>query len=67
MGTLVAIKGISLKQTRQIKFGSVAAKSFTVNSDTQATATVPTGAVSGKTTITTQGGTATSSGTFTLT
>jgi hypothetical protein len=40
---------------------------FTVNSDLQVAATVPTGAITGKIVITTTGGTATSSGTFTVT
>jgi hypothetical protein len=49
-----------------VKFGGKAATTFTVNSDTQVTATVPTGAVTGKITITTPGGTATSSTSFTV-
>jgi uncharacterized repeat protein (TIGR03803 family) len=57
VGTLVVIKGMSLTQTRAVKFGTVAA-TFTVNSDTQVTTTVPPGAVTGKIFVTTQGGTA---------
>ena len=67
VGTSVIIKGISLKQTTKVTFGSVPALSFTVSSDTQVTATVPTGAKTGQITVTTPGGTATSSGTFTVT
>jgi uncharacterized repeat protein (TIGR03803 family) len=67
VGTSVIIKGISLKQTTKVTFGGVPAPSFTVNSDTQVTATVPSGAKTGKITVTTPGGTATSSGIFTVT
>ena len=67
VGTSVVITGTSLQQASLLKFGGVAATVFTVNSDTQITATVPTGAVTGKITITTPGGTANSSGIFTVT
>jgi uncharacterized repeat protein (TIGR03803 family) len=67
VGTSVTISGISLTQTTKVTFGGVAASSVIVNSDTQLTATVPSGAKSGKITVTTRGGTATSSGTFTVT
>ena len=40
---------------------------FSVDSDTQVTATVPTGAVTGKIAVTMAGGTATSSTSFTVT
>jgi hypothetical protein len=40
---------------------------FTINSDIKITATVPVGALTGKFTITTPGGTATSATTFTVT
>jgi len=66
-GQPVIIKGISLSQTTQVTFGGVIATTFTVNSDTQVTATVPTGAKTGHIAITTLGGTATSPGTFTVT
>jgi hypothetical protein len=45
----------------------VQATTFKVKSDTQVTATVPTGAKTGHIVITTLGGTATSSGLFTVT
>lgn len=67
VGTPVTITGVSLTQTTKVTFGGVAATSFTVNSDTQVTATVPTGAKTGKIVITTTGGTATSATTFTVT
>jgi uncharacterized repeat protein (TIGR03803 family) len=65
--TSVTITGVSLTQTTAVTFGGVKATSFTVNSDTQVTATVPSGAKTGKIGITTAGGTASSSGTFTVT
>jgi hypothetical protein len=67
VGTLVTITGVSLTQTTRVTFGGVAATSFTVNSDTQVTATVPTGAKTGKIAVTTSGGTAIGTGTFTVT
>ena len=66
VGTQVTITGVSLTQTSKVTFGGVAA-SFTVNSDGQVTATVPTGAGTGKIVITTPGGTAASSTSFTVT
>ncbi|MFN7994941.1 MAG: choice-of-anchor tandem repeat GloVer-containing protein [Bryobacteraceae bacterium] len=66
VGTSVVIKGMSLLQATAVKFGGVAATSFTVNTNTQITATVPTGAVTGKITVITPGGTATSATNFTV-
>ena len=51
-------------QTSKVTFGGVTAKTFTVNSGTQVTATVPVGAKTGKIAITTPGGAATSAATF---
>jgi uncharacterized repeat protein (TIGR03803 family) len=60
VGTSVAITGISLTQATKVTIGGKPA-SFTVNSDTQVTATVPAGAKTGaKITITTPGGIASS-------
>jgi len=67
VGTVVTIIGVSLIQTTKVAVGGIAATTFTVNSDTQVTATVPTGAKTGHVTITTPGGTATSPGVFTVT
>ena len=67
IGTGVTINGTGLIQTTKVTFGGVKATMFTVNSDTQVAATVPTGAITGKIVITTAGGTASSSGTFTVT
>jgi uncharacterized repeat protein (TIGR03803 family) len=64
--TVVTITGVSLTQTTKVTFGGVAAASVTVNSDTQVTATVPTGAKTGKIVITTHGGSASSATNFTV-
>jgi len=63
VGTPVTITGVSLTQTTRVAFGGMAA-TFTKDSDTQVTATVPTGAVTGKIAITTTGGTAMSATSF---
>jgi uncharacterized repeat protein (TIGR03803 family) len=67
VGTPVTITGVSLTQTSKVTFGGVKATTVVVNSDTQVTANVPTGAKTGKIAITTPGGTATSSAVFTVT
>ena len=67
VGTVVTISGMSLIQTTKVTFGGVKATSFMSNSDIQVTATVPTGAKTGKIGITTPGGIATSAATFTVT
>jgi uncharacterized repeat protein (TIGR03803 family) len=67
VGTVVTITGVSLTQTSKVTFGGVPAKIVTIKSDTQVTATVPTGAKTGHIAITTLGGTAVSSGIFTVT
>ena len=65
IGALVTITGISLTQTTKVTFGGVSA-SFTMVNDTTVTATVPSGAKTGKIAITTVGGTAVSSSVFTV-
>ncbi len=65
VGTPVTITGVSLTGATRVTFGGVAA-SFTVNSDTQITATVPTGALTGKIAVTTAGGAAASAASFTV-
>jgi hypothetical protein len=68
VGTSVTINGTGLAGATAVKFGGVAANSFSVNpSGTQITATVPSGAVTGKITVTTPGGTDTSKASFTVT
>jgi uncharacterized repeat protein (TIGR03803 family) len=64
VGTSVAITGVSLTQTTGVTLGGKPA-SFTVNSDTQVTATVPVGAKTGAViSLTTAGGTASSTAKF---
>ena len=46
--TVVTIVGVSLTQTTKVTSGGVKATTFIVDSDTQVTATVPTGAKTGK-------------------
>ena len=66
VGTSVTITGVSLTQTTAVTIGTKPA-SFTVDSDTKITATVPAGAKTGKTiTVTTAGGMATSKAKFTV-
>ena len=67
VGTVVTINGVSLTQTTKVTFGGVKATTFAVVSDSQLTATVPTGAVTGRIVITTKGGTAMSATDFTVT
>ena len=66
VGTTVTINGTNLSGATAVKFTNTAA-SYTVNSATQITATVPSGATSGPISATTPSGTATSSGSFTVT
>jgi uncharacterized repeat protein (TIGR03803 family) len=65
VGTPVTITGAGLTQMTKVKFNGTSAV-FTVNSDTQITATVPTGATTGKIAVTTKGGSATSTTSFTV-
>jgi uncharacterized repeat protein (TIGR03803 family) len=67
VGTSVVITGQSFTRVTTITFGGVKARSFTVDSDTQITATVPSRAKTGKIGVTTPGGKTTSTGTFTVT
>jgi hypothetical protein len=64
-GTLVTITGTNLSGTSAVSFGGTAAASFTVDSATKITATVGSGAT-GPVLVTTPGGNATSSTTFTF-
>jgi uncharacterized repeat protein (TIGR03803 family) len=67
VGTVVTITGVSLTQTVGVGFGDDVPANFTVNSDLQVTATVPSGAKTGKVGVQTQGGTAISTAVFTVT
>jgi hypothetical protein len=66
VGASVTITGSALTGASSVAFNGAAA-SFTVNSDTQITATVPDGATTGAIAVTTAGGMATSSASFTVT
>jgi serine/threonine protein kinase len=66
VGTSVTITGVSLNQTTAVTFGGVVATEFSVKSNTEVTATVPTGAVTGKINITTPEGTAASTTSLTV-
>jgi uncharacterized repeat protein (TIGR03803 family) len=65
VGTEVTITGTGLTQTTGVDFNGLSA-AFTIDSDTQVTATVPTGAASGKIKVTTKGGSVTSKDEFTV-
>jgi uncharacterized repeat protein (TIGR03803 family) len=67
VGTVVTIAGTTFTGTSKVTFGGVAATSFQVISDGEVKALVPTGAKTGKITVTTPGGTATSPTNFTVT
>jgi uncharacterized repeat protein (TIGR03803 family) len=67
VGSSVVITGSGLIQATSITVGGVRVTAFTVNSDTQVTIKVPTGAKTGKITLTTPGGKATGSTGFTVT
>jgi uncharacterized repeat protein (TIGR03803 family) len=66
VSTAVTITGTSFTGATRVTFGGVKA-TFTVKSDTEVDTTVPTGAVTGKITVTTPGGTAISATDFTVT
>lgn len=66
VGSVVTITGTGLTQTTKVTFGGVQAVTFSIISDSTISATVPTGAKTGKIAVTTTGGSATSSATFTV-
>ena len=65
VGTVVTITGNFFTGTTAVAFNGVAAGSFTVVSATSITATVPVGVTTGRVTVTTPAGTATSTFNFT--
>lgn len=66
VGTSVTVTGTHLAGTTAVRFGGTPA-GFTISSPTELSTTVPVGASSGAITVTTPGGTATSSAPFTVT
>jgi uncharacterized repeat protein (TIGR03803 family) len=66
VGTSVTITGTGLTQATKVAFNGTSA-TLVVNSDTQITATVPTGATTGKIAVTTKGGLVSSTTSFTVT
>jgi hypothetical protein len=64
-GTVVTINGTGLMQATRVAFNGTSA-SFTVVSDIEITATVPTGATTGKIVVTTKGGSTASAASFTV-
>ena len=67
VGTSVVITGTNLTGATEVRFKNTSATDFTVDSDTRITAVVPPGAMTGKITVTTPGGSATSVANFTVT
>jgi len=65
-GSSITITGTDFTGATAVKFNNVAASVFSVDSATQITATVPTGASTGTISVTTPNGTGTSLGTFTI-
>jgi uncharacterized repeat protein (TIGR03803 family) len=66
VGDTIVLTGTGLIQTEKITVGGVAATAYTVNSDSKLTFPVPAGAKTGKIGVTTPGGIATSTATFTV-
>ena len=67
VGTAVTIGGTNLAEATEVTFNGTPDLSFTVDSDIQITATVPTGATSGPITVTNPAGTGTSTDNFIVT
>ena len=66
IGATVTITGTNFCGTTSVKFNTTTATVFTVNSDTSITATVPTGATTGKISVTNTINTVTSAANFTV-
>lgn len=66
VGSLVKISGANFSKVTGVSFNGAAA-TYVLNSAAQITAKVPVGATTGKVSVTTAGGTATSEGNFTVT
>jgi hypothetical protein len=65
-GTTVTISGSGFTDATDVRFNGTSASAFTVDSDGQVTATVPSGASTGPISVDAPGGTATSSSSFTV-
>lgn len=63
-GTTVRINGDNLSTATQVRFNGLAAANFTVNGDTNIVTSLPAGATSGKISVVTSSGTATSTADF---
>jgi hypothetical protein len=63
-GALVTVSGVNLLGTTNVSFGGVPARTFTVVNNTQATATVPNGVLTGPVSIAGLGGSFTNSALF---
>jgi subtilisin-like proprotein convertase family protein len=64
VGDVVVITGTGFTGATSVKFGAISAVTFTVDSDTQITATVPAGASTGPISVTVPAGTASSTADF---
>ena len=65
-GTLVTVYGSNFTGATAVDFNGVSTSNFTVISDTEVTGTVPSGATTGKISVVTPAGTATSTDDFTI-
>jgi uncharacterized repeat protein (TIGR03803 family) len=66
VGDTVILKGTGLSETTRVTFAANKIAPFTVDNDSQLTVNVPIGAVTGKITISTKGGSAASAANFTV-
>jgi uncharacterized repeat protein (TIGR03803 family) len=67
IGTIVTVTGTGLTQTTKVTIGGVTATTFTINSDSSVSVTIPTACKTGKIIVITNGGSAISSSTFNVT
>lgn len=67
IGTIVTISGATLTGASAVKFNGTSAITYTINNDSQITATVPFGATTGLISVTNAAGTTSSAANFTIT